>query len=187
MPLEPPSIEVVAEPDAGSSRPGLDLSVVFTLVDHRGPLAECVASWTRGQTLGRNRYEVVVVGTEREAAIEEQVKSRLTPGDRLLRFEAREELALHDHGARQAQGRWLLFTEAHCLAEPTCLERLLEYLHAHAREYVGACLRSRSAESGDPVAGAEDRWYRDGAAVWTREGDWRKVTIRGFAIRRDVY
>jgi hypothetical protein len=187
MPPETSSIEAAAEPDARSPRPDLDLSVVLTLVDHRGPLGECVASWTREQTLGRNRYEVVVVGTEREAAVEEQVKPRLTPGDRLLRFEARQELALHDHGARQAQGRWLLFTEAHCLAAPTCLERLLEYLQAHAREYVGACLRSQSAESEDPVSGMEDRLYREGAAVWTREGDWRKVTIRGFAIRRDVY
>ena len=166
---------------------GLDISVVLTLVDHRGAVADCVASWCQRQTLARDRYEVIVVGTPREAAVARQVRPRLTAADRMIDLDSGAELALHDHGAREARGRWLLFTEAHCLAEPVCLERVLEYLRVQGPDCVGACLRSQHDGSRHPVALAEARWYREGAAAWTRDGDWRKVTIRGFAIRRDVY
>src|SRR5204863_1746803 len=53
--------------------------------------------------------------------------------------------------------------------------------------YAGACIRSFGDDSGNPVARCEQRWYADGFREWSREGDWRKVTIRGFAILRDAY
>jgi hypothetical protein len=100
---------------------GIDLSVVLTLVDHDGHAAECVESWVRRQDLPRDRYEVIVVASGREQDVEKQVEPLLAPGDRLLRLSASEELELHDHGARAAQGRWLVFTEAHTVAVPGCL------------------------------------------------------------------
>src|SRR5262249_36771149 len=51
----------------------------------------------------------------------------------------------------------------------------------------GACIRWSGGGSDDRVARCEQRWYADGFREWSREGDWRKVTIRGFAIRGDVY
>jgi hypothetical protein len=163
------------------------LSVVLTLLDHRGHVAECVGSWTRGQTLPRDRYEVIIVGTGGEMEVEDAVRPILTPRDRLLRREVANELALHDHGARQAQGRWLVFTEAHCVAEPTCLAALLAHLEASWPRDAGACFRSTTDGSADSLARLEARWYQDGFAEWSRDGDWRKVTIRAFALRREVF
>jgi Glycosyltransferase like family 2 len=170
----------------GPVRP-IALSVVLPLVDHRGHAAECVTSWTRGQTLGRERYEVLVVGGGREPEVEAAVQPILTSSDRFLPHAAANEVVQHDHGARQAAGRWLVFAEAHCVAAPTCLAELLAYLQAHESRYVGACLRSTTDDNPHPLARLEERWYQDGFAEWSREGDWRKVTIRGFAVRRDVY
>jgi Glycosyltransferase like family 2 len=167
--------------------PALELSVVVTLMDDRGHTEECLSSWTRGQTFARDRYEVIVVGSGREAAIEAIARPLLGANDRLLRFEASNELALHHFGAQQARGKWLLFTEAHCVAEPHCLNELIAYLQQHEGRYVGACIRSTTDHSANRLAGLEERWYRDGFADWSREGDWRKVTIRGTAVRRDVY
>jgi Glycosyl transferase family 2 len=164
-----------------------ELSVVLTLGDHQGHAVECVESWARAQELPRERYEVVVVGSGAERRVEGQVRPLLTEHDRLLRLDSSEELELHDHGARAARGRWLLFTEAHTVAEPSCLSSLLRYLSEHESSQAGACIRSTPDGSSKPVAKCEQRWYADGFEEWSREGDWRKVTIRGFAIRRDAY
>jgi GT2 family glycosyltransferase len=164
-----------------------ELSVVLTLVDHQGHAVECVESWARRQELPRERYELIVVGSGGEHEVEDDVRPLLTEHDRLLRHESSEELELHDHGAGAARGRWLLFTEAHTVAEPTCLSGLLEYLGEHQSSEAGACIRSTPDGSTHPVAKCEQRWYAEGFDQWSREGDWRKVTVHGFAIRRDLY
>src|SRR5690349_22188364 len=164
-----------------------ELSVVLTLIDHDGHAAECVESWARGQDLPRERYEVIAVSNGADPPVDRLVESLLGPGDRLLRVSGSQELELHDQGARAAAGRWLLFTEAHTVAEPGCLSSLLAYLSENEARYSGACIRSLGTGSANAVARCEQRWYADGFREWSREGDWRKVTIRGFAIRRDVY
>jgi GT2 family glycosyltransferase len=164
-----------------------DISVVLTLADHQGHAVECVESWARRQDLTRDRYEVIVVGSGAEPEVEDQVRPLLTDEDRLLRLESSQELELHDHGAREAHGRWILFTEGHTVAEPDCLSELLAYLNDNDARCAGACIRSLSDGSTDPIAKCERRWYAEGFEEWSREGDWRKVTIRGFAIRRDIY
>lgn len=165
----------------------IDLSVVVTLMDGRDQVAACLSSWTGGQTLARERYEVIVVASGREPEIEALARGLLTEGDRLLRFEAANELALHDFGAQRARGKWLFFTEAHCQADPNCLTALLAYLQTHAGHYAGACVRTTSDGSADPIARLEERWYQEGFAAWSQEEDWRKFTIRGTAVLRDAY
>jgi GT2 family glycosyltransferase len=128
-----------------------------------------------------------VVGSGAERAVEDEIGPLLTGRYRLLRLEARRELVLHDHGARAAAGRWLLFTEGHTVAERGCLSSLLRHLEANEGDLAGACIRSTPDGSSEPIAKCEQRWYAEGFEEWSREGDWRKVTIRGFAIRRDVY
>jgi hypothetical protein len=97
------------------------------------------------------------------------------------------ELELHDHGARAARGEWLLFTEGHTVAEPDCLSALLGYLADRESSHAGAAIRSLPDGSSNPISKCERRWYADGFDEWSREGDWRKVTMRGFALRRQAY
>jgi hypothetical protein len=166
---------------------GPEISVVLTLLDHNGHAVEGVGSWAREQDLPRDRYEVIVVASGEEPEIEEAIRPLLGSEDRLLRHLSSTELALHDHGARAARGRWILFTEGHTAAEPSCLSSLLDYLTENESSCAGACIRSLPDGSSNPIAKCERRWYDDGFAEWSRDGDWRKVTIRGFAIRRDAY
>jgi GT2 family glycosyltransferase len=164
-----------------------DLTVVLTLFDHEGHAAECVESWARAQDLPRERYELVAVTNGREPEVDQLVGELLTSRDRLMKVPASQELELHDHGARAAAGRWLLFTEAHTVAEPDCLSSLLDHLSANEPVLAGACIRSYGGGSENQIARCEERWYADGFREWSRDGDWRKVTIRGFAILRDAY
>jgi hypothetical protein len=166
---------------------GPEVSVVLTLIDHDGHAAECVESWAQRQDLARERYEVIAVSNGADPAVDQLVEPLLGPADRLLRVSGSQELELHDRGGRAAGGRWLLFTEAHTVAEPDCLSSLVAYLSANESRYSGACIRSFGTGSANAVARCEQRWYADGFEEWSREGDWRKVTIRGFAIRRDDY
>jgi hypothetical protein len=164
-----------------------ELSVVLTLFDHDGHAIEGVESWTHRQDLPRDRYEVIVVGSRHEPEVEGEVRPLLSVKDSLVTLSSSTELELHDYGARAARGRWLLFTEGHTVAEPDCLSSLLDYLTERESDYAGAAIRSLPDGSSNPISKCERRWYADGFDEWSREGDWRKVTVRGFAIRRDAY
>src|SRR3954447_10394414 len=132
-----------------------ELSVVLTLIDHNGHALEGVESWARGQDLARDRYEVIVVGSGGESEVEDAIRPVLGAQDSLLRLPSSQELELHDHGARAARGRWLLFTEAHTVAEPNCLSSVLDYLSDHESAYAGACISSLSDGSRNPIAKCE--------------------------------
>jgi len=171
-----------------NNSPGeLDLSIVLTLMDDRGRTAECVSSWTQAQTFPRDRYEVILVASGREPEVEARARPALTARDHMLRYAGANELALHHFGAQRSHGKWLLFTEAHCAARPDCLAELMAYLLQRQGQIDGACIRTLSDGNCNRVARLEERWYNEGFAGWSREDDWRKVTIRGTAVRRDAY
>jgi hypothetical protein len=64
---------------------------------------------------------------------------------------------------------------------------MMAYLQSHEGQLAGACIRTLSDGSLDRLARLEERWYCEGFAAWSREEDWRKVTIRGTAVRREAY
>ncbi len=167
---------------AGTAEP--EISIVLPLTDHRGHAERAVAAWTAAQTLGRDRFELIVASDGAEPGVEAAVRPLLGPGDRLLRGEGLPEIALYDLGARAARGRWLLFSEPHCAAEPRCLEELLAHLQRTGED--GACLRSAGV-SPTPLARMEERLFEEGFADWSRDGHWSKVIVRGFALHRDAY
>jgi len=159
------------------------VSVVLPLFDHRGHGLKCVECWSSAQDLPRDRYEVIVLSNGSEP-LESRLNALFGPGDRLILHQTDNVMQLYDIGARAARGRWLLFTEAHCLAEPGCLAELVKYLDNSG--YDGACLRSTPGCS-TALARMEDRLFNEGFAVWSRPEDWRKVIVRGFAVARQVY
>jgi predicted dehydrogenase/glycosyltransferase involved in cell wall biosynthesis len=169
----------VAEPGSAP-----EFSVVLPLPDHRGHAVACLRSWIAEQTFGGDRYEVILVDDGADSPLAERLRGLLRPHDRLLRVRARNELEMYHRGAEAARGRFLLFTESHCTAEPECLAELSAYL---ARtDVAGACLRSVSGDQ-PPMARLEDRMFKESFRTWSQPGDWRKVIMRGFALRRDVY
>ncbi|MCI0682817.1 MAG: Gfo/Idh/MocA family oxidoreductase [Gemmataceae bacterium] len=159
-------------------------SIVIPLPDHRGLALDCVASWTQGQTYPRDRFELILLTNSREPDLDDRLRTILGPLDHLLVRDTDDETLLYDIGARQARGRWILFSEPHCIAEPQCLAELAEYLEAHAVD--GACLRSTGITP-NWAALLEERQYEQGFADFGRAGDWRKVILRGVAIARDAY
>src|ERR1700724_1397653 len=155
----------------------LALTVVLPLIDDRGQGERALASWT-GQTLAAKRFEIVAVTPP--------------PGGRLARGAA--EMELSQAGARAARGEVLLFTEAHCLAEPDAAAALLRRFAepwTAAPQRAGAAGPAAAQLAGEPLASNafaafETRLLRDGLRAHPDDA-WRRGSLRGFAVRRAAW
>ncbi len=161
-----------------------EVSVILPLPDHRGYAERAVASWAQGQTFDRGRYEVIVGLDGVEPGLDERVAPLLGSGDRMFREEGVPEIELYDKAARSARGRVLLFTEPHCIAEPTFIEELLAHLERTGE--VGAVARTVGMNE-NALARGEEALYEEGFSVWSQPGHWCKVILRGIAIDRRVF
>jgi hypothetical protein len=161
------------------------ISVVMTLLHSQGQALHSIKSWTARQSVPPDQIELIVVSNGKQPCLEGAVRGLLSDRDRLLHLASDNEMELYDFGARQAKAPWLLFTESHVLATENCLAVLLDYLEQTGKD--GACVRTLPATERHWVAWVEERMYREDAAVWTQEGDWRKFTKRGFIVRRTAY
>ena len=161
-----------------------EVSVIVTLRDHRGLALACVNSFVRKQTYPRERFEVIVVTDGSDPALDRRVKELLGPNDRMVTHATSNIHFLYNMGAREATGKLLFITEPHCVAEPDCLEELVGFFATH--DYDGACCRSLGI-CANIIARMEHRFFETGFRTWSREDDWRKVMVRGFAIYQDIF
>ena len=161
------------------------ISVITTLLYPRVEPLRCLASWTAGQKNVPGGIELLVVDNGRRRALARQLTPQLRPDDRMLFLDSSNEMELYDHGARQARGTWLMFTEPHCQAQPECLAELLQHIE-HTGD-AGACVRTLPTEEVSRVARMEARMYLADAELWTAPDNWRKFTKRGFFLRRSAY
>ncbi len=161
----------------------VDFSVVVTLMEHRGLAEGCVASWVRDQTYPRGRYELIVVSDGASRRLERRLRALLPVPHRLLSERSNNETELYHLGATAARGRWLLFNESHCVAEPNYLDALSHFLgggwDAAVGVSVGVCANM--------LARMDERLFLEGMRHVREHDDWRKVSVHGFAIRRDLY
>lgn len=165
--------------------PGPLLSVVVPMEDDRGELAENLSTWTREQTLDRDRFRVVVVSPGDPEA-EEIVRSVLAPHDTIVRTDSEEIIEHWNVGARAADTGWLFLTEAHCLGEPECLAGVVRALEGAAPETeVVTVEHGHVADSKVERLGAD--WFDEVYEEWNAPGAWTRLNLVGFAIRRDVY
>ncbi|HSR51747.1 MAG TPA: glycosyltransferase family A protein [Acidobacteriota bacterium] len=156
------------------------LSVVIPLMDERGYGLRCLRGWN-AQTLPRRHLELIVVDDGSRPDFARQVQSLLRPQDRFLQQPADDEMELYDLGCRAARGDLVLITEGHVLPEPDTAEELLRFFQDS--ECDAAMLDSDSIMRTE-VSRMEDRdfclWYAKRSDI----ADWRRVTLRGLAVRR---
>jgi hypothetical protein len=104
--------------------------------------------------------------------------------DRIIRHDYVNRYFLFNLGAERARGRRLFFIEAHCVAEPSCLERMLEFLDSNG--CVGASCRSISWSESE-VGGYEEELFGHSLAWLPLPEHWYKVLIHGFAVDREAF
>jgi hypothetical protein len=128
---------------------------------------------------------VIVVTDGSDSALDSRVKELLGPGDRMICHATTNLHLLYNLGAREAKGTLLFITEPHCIVEPECLEELVNFFATH--DYDGASCRSVSIHPPNGWARMEERLHETHLRMFSRQDDWRKVLLRGFAIYRDIY
>ena len=160
-------------------------TVVYPLHDTRGRAAERLATWTRRQTLPRERYRVIVVVTDEHAAEEQEVRALLEPQDTVLRLPDGTDGSLWNGAADQAGAPWLIFTEGHCLAEPGCLEAVARWLDTKPTSEVGNFIIGHPDDH--LLARLSDRWFGEVHAIWASPSEWPRLLRPGFIIRTDVF
>ena len=160
--------------------------MVIPLVHARGDVVENVRTWTEGQSLERERFQVVVATDGAAPEVEREVAALLAPQDVLARSPGAEYMALYNLGAQHAAADWLVLTEAHVLADPRCM--------AAVAAGIGA---SPDLDAAQLVAGDHVRpsrfaellaeWFDSVFERWEEPGEWRRLSFFGTAIRRSVY
>ncbi|MCK6475045.1 MAG: Gfo/Idh/MocA family oxidoreductase [Planctomycetes bacterium] len=186
-PASPSAPAVPSAPATPAREPSAapDVSFVVSVVDNRGNLAACLKGLLGQQLRTGRRYEVVLADHGRDAARMAQMKEALRPCDKLVVHDTDNELELYHRAAGAASGRILLLTEPHCIPEPDCVQELIEHFERHP-ETDGVALRSTPIAR-NAMARMEQRWFEASVDGWNAPGNWRKVQLRGFAVKRRTY
>jgi hypothetical protein len=170
--------------DAGKPMTSLEVAVIVPLEDPRGDVVEHLRSWTDHQTLERERYQLVAGADGEHPEFERRVAEILEPQDTIVTLPGAALMTLYDAAARAAQARVLVFTEAHCHAEPDCLATVAERFAAEP-ELDGAMFHHRQGVSGD-FGRLSERWFERSHALW-EQTPWTRLKIGGAAIRAEAY
>lgn len=162
------------------------LSVVIPLVHARGDVVENVRTWTEGQSLERERFQVVVATDGAAPEVEREIAGLLAPHDVLERSPGAGYMALYNLAAEHAGADWLVLTEAHVLADSGCLGSVMAELE-----------RAPDLDAAQLVAGDHVRptrfaelladWFDAVFDRWEEPGEWKRLSFFGTAIRRAVY
>jgi hypothetical protein len=161
------------------------VSVLVPLMDTRGEVADHLRSWTDGQTLGRERFQVVVASAATDPAEERRVEGLFAPHDVLVRDPGTSGVGLWNVAATRARAPWLLLTEAHCLGDADCLVRLVQALEDDPE------LEAATLEHGHVTKNATgelcERWFEQVYRSWASPGQWTRLNLVGVAIRKSVF
>ena len=162
----------------------LELAVVVPLEDPRADIVDNIGTWTRRQTLGRDRYQLVAGADGRHPDFERSLAETLEPQDEIRSVPGAPLMALYDAAARAARAPVLVFTEAHVRAEPDCLAAVAD-LFAADHDLDAATFHHSQGTTGD-VSRLSERWFRRVHDIWDGQ-DWPRLNIGGVAIRAETY
>lgn len=160
------------------------VSVIIPLVFIRGPVLDCISSWTKKQSFPRAKYEVILVSPGLPDHKLTAPRSCLTERDTLIVERSTNLYRLYKAGANKARGDILMFCESHVQGTSGCISAIVSQMEKS--QYEGLSCRSVSPPE-KHMAKMEGMLFAEEQAVWSREGHWRKVNERGFAIRRATY
>lgn len=168
-----------------SAGPTPDLSVIVPIEDTRGQEDAAVRALVDEQTLDPDRYEVIIPMPGQNPEAERRVSTLLNPErDRAIQCGDMSRYALMNLGAELARADRLFFIEAHCVADPECLEKLLEFLGSNG--YVGASCASVS-RAGNALGEYEQELFGQSLRWLPQRDHWYKTLIHGFGVDRDAF
>lgn len=162
----------------------LDLAVVIPLEDPRGDVVDHLRTWTRSQTLARDRFQVVLSADGRHPEFERRVADELALQDEMISVPDGTLMALYDGAARAAKAPVLILSEAHVRADPGCLTAVAEAFAADPDLDAATITHRQSVTRG--ISGLSERWFARCFEAWDRAG-WVRLNTTGVAISAEAY
>jgi Glycosyltransferase like family 2 len=161
-----------------------EITVIYPMIELRGDMISPLRSWTREQTLARERYRVIAVlgGVDRAQAA--TIEPLLGPDDELLPVPDRSFAALLNAATARARTSWLVITEGHCIAQPGCLDEVMRWIKANPDAQIGN-FELAHLDKGI-VTRLAARWYDEMLAQWRTPPNWEHAISGGFAIRASL-
>ena len=157
------------------------VTVVIPLLRAREAELDGLAAWTAQRAPGVDVE--IVAASPGDATLESTARMLLGPGDRILVGPGLGESALWDLGARAGAGEVLVLAECHSIPRPGSLGAALAALHGGLDV---ACFES-VAPNLTAAAWVEDAVYQALFERYVDLGDPRALSLRGIALRREIY
>jgi hypothetical protein len=178
-----------AAPAAAASARGREaadpsIAVLVPLEDARGDVAKHLRTWTHGQTLDRDRFQVVIASDGGDEDGDRALEALLAAQDALVRVPGATLVDLWNAAAARAEAEWIVLTEAHCLGAPDCLAALARAVARDPTLDAASLDHGHQSENRGGVLG--ERWFRELGAAWDR-ADWRYLNFVGVAVRRSLF
>jgi hypothetical protein len=161
-----------------------EITVIYPVIELRGDMISPLRSWTREQTLARERYRVIAVFGEADRAQAAAIEPLLGPNDELLPVPDRSFAALLNAATARARTPWLVITEGHCIAQPDCLHEAMRWIEANPDAQIGN-FELAHLDTGI-VSRLVGRWYDQTLAQWRTPPNWEHAISGGFAIRASL-
>jgi hypothetical protein len=161
-----------------------EITVIYPMIELRGDMISPLRSWTREQTLARERYHVIAVFAEVDRAQAAAMEPLLGPNDELLPVPDRSFAALMNAATARARTPWLVMTEGHCIAQPGCLDEVMRWIEANPDTQIG---NFELAHLNNNIVGRlVARWYDETLAQWRTPPNWEHAISGGVAIRASL-
>lgn len=162
------------------------LTVIIPLGDARIDAIGQVRSWTLGQTMPRERYQVIAVGDGTAPDVEAAIAADMAPHDQLVRCAPGEHVVARSLiGARHAAGDILVFAEHHVIAAPDCVEAANRYFDQNPA-IAGGTLEWHHRD-GAAHGHLDAKWFAQMRAMGQRSGGWEVLRTGEYGLRRAAY
>ena len=172
-------------------RPETPILVVIPLSDHRGIAEDCVRGWTQDQeNCAAGDYQLVVVSNEDTKELGNSLRPLLRSHDQLIETNlplaelGQGDMEEYVIGIGASDSEWIFLTEPHCEVPSDFVAELKQFFKTS--EAAGFC--TGCVDIVDSSWGMMEALYSaEGFAKWQQEGDWGKMIMRGFGVRRTAY
>jgi hypothetical protein len=161
-----------------------EITVIYPLIELREDTISPLRSWTREQTLARERYRVIAVFAEADRAQAAAMEPLLGSNDEWLPVPDRSFAAMMNAGTARARTAWLVMTEGHCIAQPGSLDGVVRWIEANPKAEIGNFELAHLNNT--TVNNLVARWYDKTVAQWRTPANWEHAISGGFAIRKSL-
>lgn len=173
-----------------TDHPTLPILVVIPLSDHRGIAELCVRSWTQNQDCSADDFQLAIISNRETRSLGETLRPLLRPHDKLIHSDlpmaemGQGDMEEYVIGIDSSDSEWIFLTEPHCEVPSDIVTELKKFFAtSEAAGFCTGCIDKIESPWGHMEALYSEIGFDD----WKEEGNWAKMIMRGFGIRRTAY